>query len=127
MFSNLTVTTFKTSYQYLYIALFLLLPVIQIRYLFPLFISYTFLYKLCFEYLTIVRIVKLSIGACFITLGIVWLEMNFSIYIHYLFNFMTLYVGLVIFKLKRFRHVVVMLVIGVFLLSYYKEAIKDNV
>lgn len=127
MFSNLTVTTFKTSYQYLYIALFLLLPVIQIRYLFPLFISYTFLYKLCFEYLTIVRIVKLSIGACFITLGIVWLEMNFSLYIHYLFNFMTLYVGLVIFKLKRFRHVVVMLVIGVFLLSYYKEAIKDNV
>lgn len=47
--------------------------------------------------------------------------MNFSSYFHYLFNLMTIHVGLVVFKPKRFRHVVVILLAGVYLLSYYKN------
>ena len=123
IFSNLSVSTCKISYQPIHMALFLLLPLLRTTYPFTLYVSTIFVYKFFLNSLSYFRIVKIIILSCFLAVSMLWLEMNFSLYTHYVLNIISICVGLIIFKPQRFRHLVIMILIGVYSISYYKQTI----
>lgn len=120
IFSNLSVSTCTIGYQLIHILLFLLLPLLKTSYPFTLYVSTIFVYKFFLNSLSYFKIFKLIIFSCFLALSMLWLEMNFSLYTHYILNIVTIFVGLIIFKPQRFRHLVIMILIGVYSISYYK-------
>lgn len=127
VFSNVSKHHCTIRYQPIHMILFLTLPILRLPLGFTFYVSLVIVHKFFRTSLTCAKVLKLVLASLIIIFSLIWLEMNVSLYIHYIFNMLTVFVGVIVFKPIRFRFLVLFLLIGVYLMSYYKQLIGDGI